>query len=346
MRESGPDLRSDRSLAPLLPYVVVVGLFVLSAAVVEFALGYSDLLDLHFYSPKILAGLALYFPFLVLYHATYTTFVEKQSVLSKQTWRSFRKRHLSPRRALSAVLLLGLLGPLMSTFVSYKAAIPHINPFSWDPSFLALDYWLHGGAHPWKLLFPWFGSPTVISFLDSVYVMWFPALVMTVVWLAWSGPGPLRSQFFLAYALTWIVLGVGVAIALSSAGPCYYTEVVGAPNPYVDLLSHLATVDQTRPLAALDVQSILWTDYTGLAEDGIEGISAMPSLHVAMATLMALLYFRVHYLAGLASTAFGVLIFLGSIMLGWHYAVDGYLAAVLVVPLWWISGRVQAAIAA
>jgi hypothetical protein len=30
-------------------------------------------------------------------------------------------------------------------------------------------------------------------------------------------------------------------------------------------------------------------------------------------------------------------------MLGWHYAVDGYVGAALVVPVWWVSGRFLAA---
>jgi len=334
----------SNALLQQAPAVVVVGLFVVSGLVTERILGRPNFFQVHFYSPRLLAGVILYMPLLAFYHATRSVFVERRGVRDWRTWRAFGERYFSLERVLPAVVLLGLLGPLMSTYVSYKALIPEISPFSWDPAFMNLDSWLHAGRQPWTLLFPLFGSPSMVRFLDYVYLMWFPVLVMTVVWLAWSGRDPLRSQFFLTYALTWIVLGVFLALALSSAGPCYYSEVVGTPSTYDELMAHLMDIDRTRPLSALDIQGILWRDYAGLAENAIEGISAMPSLHVAMATLLILLYSRIHMLAGVAAGVFASLIFLGSIMLGWHYAVDGYVSAAVVVPLWWISGRVQAAV--
>ena len=36
---------------------------------------------------------------------------------------------------------------------------------------------------------------------------------------------------------------------------------------------------------------------------------------------------------------FTFLIFLGSIHLGWHYAIDGYFGAALAVVCWWLTGR-------
>lgn len=337
-----PGLR--RSLLQQIPFVVVVGLFVGSGLVTGLVLEVPGFADIGVLSPRLLAALVLYMPLLVLYHATRVTFWEKERVFSRRTWQVFAREQFTLTRLLPTFLILILLGPLMSTFVTYKGLIPMISPFSWDPTFMQLDSWVHGGTHPWELLFPMFGSPAMIRFLDSVYVLWFPAVVMTLVWQAWSGTDPLRSQFFLTYALTWIVLGVGMAIGLSSAGPCYYLDVVGAPSTYDGLMTHLGSVDRAKPLAALHIQDILWTEYVSMAEHKIEGISAMPSLHVAMATLLVLLYSRVHVWAGAAAGAFAVLILVGSIMLGWHYAIDGYVGAALVIPLWWIAGRVQAAL--
>ena len=37
----------------------------------------------------------------------------------------------------------------------------------------------------------------------------------------------------------------------------------------------------------------------------------------------------------------GGLIFIGSIVLAWHYAIDGYVAAALVLVLWWLMGHVS-----
>jgi len=48
----------------------------------------------------------------------------------------------------------------------------------------------------------------------------------------------------------------------------------------------------------------------------------------------------VHTLAGVAAGVFAVLILLGSVMLGWHYAIDGYAGALGVLALWWFSGHI------
>jgi hypothetical protein len=63
-------------------------------------------------------------------------------------------------------------------------------------------------------------------------------------------------------------------------------------------------------------------------------------MHVAIAVLLALFGWRRHWLLGIGYSAFAVLVFLGSIHLGFHYAVDGYVAAAMVVAIWWVSGMI------
>ena len=64
----------------------------------------------------------------------------------------------------------------------------------------------------------------------------------------------------------------------------------------------------------------------------------MPSLHIAMATLFALVGWTIDRRLGIAATLFAVGIFIGSIHLGWHYAVDGYVSAPATVMLWLLAG--------
>jgi hypothetical protein len=35
-----------------------------------------------------------------------------------------------------------------------------------------------------------------------------------------------------------------------------------------------------------------------------------------------------------------LLVLIGSVHLGWHYAVDGYVAIAAVTGFWWIAGRI------
>lgn len=72
------------------------------------------------------------------------------------------------------------------------------------------------------------------------------------------------------------------------------------------------------------------------------GISAFPSLHVAIPVLYCCVAIATgrRWLIGLAAT-FAVVIFLATIHLGWHYAIDGYAAALGTRLIWWLTGRVD-----
>jgi len=64
----------------------------------------------------------------------------------------------------------------------------------------------------------------------------------------------------------------------------------------------------------------------------------MPSVHNALSVLFALAAFKINRIAGWAATAYALLIWLGSIYLGWHYAVDGLAAALLTFVIWPVAG--------
>ena len=64
------------------------------------------------------------------------------------------------------------------------------------------------------------------------------------------------------------------------------------------------------------------------------GISAMPSMHVSIAVLVALVSSQVSKKAGCIFWLFALIIQIGSVHLGWHYAIDGYMATALTVLIW------------
>ena len=80
-------------------------------------------------------------------------------------------------------------------------------------------------------------------------------------------------------------------------------------------------------------------NYAVEADGRLAGISAMPSMHVASSVLMAL-YASTHARwAGWAMWTFAALIMIGSVHLGWHYAIDGYFGAVIAWCAWVIGRR-------
>jgi membrane-associated phospholipid phosphatase len=106
-------------------------------------------------------------------------------------------------------------------------------------------------------------------------------------------------------------------------------------------MAYLHHVNETIPIWALDTQQMLWREYQHSQKGLGSGISAMPSVHVATATLMALFGWQYARRLGMALSVFAAIILLGSIHLGWHYAVDGYAAVLGTLLIWWAVGLWQ-----
>lgn len=250
------------------------------------------------------------------------------------------RSYLSKDRLLQALPVLVLIPIFASSFTTFKAAIPRLHPYAWDKTLEAWDLALHGGTAPWAWLQPLLGYPWVTGLLNVSYHLWFFLFYALIYWLALDTRRPLlRMQFLLSFILSWIILGSIMAMLLSSVGPCYYGHFFST-DPYAPLMAYLHEADRHVPIWALRVQDMLWQSYQGKEVTGELGISAMPSMHVATAVLMALLGWRISRAAGLALTAFAVLIQLGSVHLGWHYALDGYVGAAGAALVWHAVGRV------
>jgi len=260
--------------------------------------------------------------------------------------RHVRDHVLTPRRVAGFLAVILVVPPTLATFNGWKVSIPLFQPFAWDHRLMVLDRLLHGGADPWALLQPVLGFPAITTALGYVYgAGWLSVTNFAVFVAAWDTDSARRNRFFVTYVLAWALLGCAMATGLSSAGPCYFAAVAGgtAPDPYAPLMAYLRDVIAVTPIPSVVAQEALWrAQERGLSFVGA-GVSAMPSLHVAMATLVCLYAARRGRLAGAAAAAFAILILVGSVHLGWHYAVDGYVSALCVAALWWALGRAPSA---
>ncbi|MBA3259714.1 MAG: phosphatase PAP2 family protein [Gemmatimonadales bacterium] len=248
---------------------------------------------------------------------------------------------LTPSRV-AWVAVAALLMPLfLNTYGSWKGMLPALRPFSFDQAISEVDRALHFGRLPWEHLQPLLGRPAITRTIDVLYILWLPLNASVLVWQGWSGKHELKARFFLSYVLIYIVLGTGMAIALSSAGPCYYSAVTGQPSPYAPLLDYLGTLDAGQPLIAVRIQRTLWENYASGFGMPFVGISAMPSVHVAVAVLFALVGWRTATWLGWLLTVYALVVLVGSIHLGWHYAVDGYVSIVGGLAIWAAVGAVR-----
>ena len=243
------------------------------------------------------------------------------------------------------------LWPITASAFSYlKSVIPLIQPFHLDPLLYQWDRTLHFGIDPWRLLHPLLGYTWITYLVNFVYALWFFVLQATLVLQACATRDrKRRMQFLLTLALAWALIGSVAATLMSSAGPCYYGFVVGGPDPYAPLMSYLRDVaanlsvgafgyELPLPFTALVLQDMLWQSQVN-GDLGIAmGISAAPSMHIASTWIIARVAWSMGRTARLFSSLFLLVIFVGSIHLGWHYALDGYLAIAFAWALWRLVG--------
>jgi hypothetical protein len=280
---------------------------------------------------------------ILVWHATTIAVIQRPSRPLTVFARDVRNRFLTVDRLAVALPILLVMPLFGGAFTLFKSLIPSINPYVWDPTFARWDEALHFGLAPWQWLQPWLGYPLVTKAVNWLYNFWFAPLWFIWIWQAFSlRDRSLRLQFFYSLLLTWILLGIASATFFSSAGPCYYGRLVTGPDPFTPLMEYLYSANDQYEVWALTAQEMLWGYYTtGDIEIG-SGISAMPSMHVAMVFIFVLLGFRTAKWLGWLFLAYLVVIQIGSVHLAWHYAIDGYVAMIGAAFFWWISGRLAA----
>jgi hypothetical protein len=326
-----------------LPMLVFALVYMLAGSLVwdSFSLGVS--LGLWVSYPKLLTLFSL---LSVVLLASYGTWVLRPPfytgpLFAVRPWAQLVRGQLSLRCLLEIALLLAVIPPFMDAFRQWKVVLPLLHPFGLDAEFHWLDQALHFGYMPWEFTHALpLSGPVALSIMDALYhPAWHLVLFLVICGCLWMRDARVKQQFFLSYVLVWSLLGTVAATLLSSVGPCYYEKVTGDAAPYAPLLTLLRGAHELRPLGAVTAQDGLWSAYESGDYMVQVGISAMPSLHVAVAVLIALFAWQVHRIFGWLAIVYAAIILFGSVHLGWHYAVDGYFSIVATLLIWWGAGR-------
>jgi hypothetical protein len=252
------------------------------------------------------------------------------------------KLDLRTRWVIIAILMVGQTLPLFELF---KQHVLPARGFPLDPYVAALDRLLFVGNDAWRVTHALFGSVSGTLFFDRIYALWLPMMfIFPMVAVMAARDERVRARLLGCWISSWVLIaGLGAWI-FGSAGPCYYVQLVGPDAGFAELNARLAALGaaaqkEGQVLAVLDFQALLLAEHLNPAFLPAGGISAMPSMHVAMATLFALGGYQVSRALGHAMALYAVLIWIGSIHLGWHYASDGIAGAAMMAMLWHVSGK-------
>ncbi|HEY8611127.1 MAG TPA: phosphatase PAP2 family protein [Roseomonas sp.] len=247
---------------------------------------------------------------------------------------------LAPQRQVygelaSTWMLQATLMLFMGALTSFKNLIPLLGHYDWDVVLARIDLTIHGGIDPWTLFAGVLERDWLLRALELVYgPLWLMLLGLFPMYVAiFEKDLRKRFQFIVGFVFCWILLGTLSAFLFRSVGPAFYEYVTGDGERF-GVLRILLERTGGHPFSAFDIQGYLWDLHSnGVAGTG-SGISAFPSLHVSMATLIFTYACRHSTWMAVLAGGFVLIILCGSVVLGWHYAVDGY-ASIICTPLIW-----------
>ncbi len=240
-------------------------------------------------------------------------------------------------------------------FLHLKHVILFIHFNNFDLTFWNLDRTIHFGIQPNIWLLERYGSNFDFATLfDQVYKWYFKYLILVSIFFLLEIRGrELTEKFFLAYTLLWGIGGLSYLI-MPTDGPCYailgphsvpkeeQQHVFSFPVTSEVPASYVKAYNDSRIWIAKVYQEKLWHHrHRFLAGKELPGdfygIAAMPSLHVAAVTMVAIFLFTASPPAGFFAIIFAVMVFIGSVFLQWHYAIDGYVGILLAISVSWVS---------
>ena len=211
----------------------------------------------------------------------------------------------------------------VQTYCWIKIAIPLLHPRLFDAELYRIDQMLFFGYSP-NVFFVTLFTPLLRVFDWSYANVFYASLVVGGVFFASSPDRRVRIGFMNSNIAMWLI-GAWLYVLLPSLGPAYRF-----PDVWIPLASML---DNTQGL-----QRILMANYSTVVRyrEGIIrpvnilfGIAAFPSLHVAFEVLVFLWMRRLWRYGEIVFGIFAVTIFIGSIVTGWHYLIDGIAGAAL-----------------
>ncbi len=205
-----------------------------------------------------------------------------------------------------------------------KVSVPLINERLWDQELWRLDVVVHGGLSPSIFLTQLFQDSVLTRLLDAWYGWWITSVFYGMAFFTAAPDTLFRRRFMLSCVFLW-PLGAWFHLVLPSLGPIY-----AFPDVWNDLLHQMPS--------ARGAQIMLWENYqkvlagrTGPLKqfNPTRAIAAMPSLHVAAHGMFALWARRRERPLFALLLAATLLTVIGSVLTGWHYAVDAYAGLLL-----------------
>jgi hypothetical protein len=236
------------------------------------------------------------------------------------------------------LLLPGVIFPLfLASFTGTKTAIPFLVGYTWDHFWAEADRLIFRDD-VWRIAHHWLGNGATRPLEWFYVVVWGLGLIFVMALVPVNASARFTGKFYTAMMATWLLGGFVLAYLFSAAGPVFAHLVsTNSADQFVDLRAVLnATLKPHGPIwtTQLYLPNAL---HSHMAVRG-GGISAMPSMHLGAASIYVLGARRTCWL--IPSVLLWVTTFVASGYFGYHYWIDGIVAAGVAVVCWAAAERV------
>lgn len=214
---------------------------------------------------------------------------------------------------------------MVQTYCWIKLAIPLLHPQLFDQQLWDIDSALFFGYSPNLFLLELFSNPAVLRFVDWSYAnVFYASLVVGGVYFASSPSRRVRLAFTDSNIAMWLI-GAWLYVLIPSLGPAYRF-----PDIWLPLAASFQETQQMQHTLMSNYNRVLgYRDGVVTAVNILFGIAAFPSLHVAFEALALFWMRRLWRYGEVIFGVFTLVIFIGSIVTGWHYLIDGVAGVVL-----------------
>lgn len=252
----------------------------------------------------------------------------------RHDWRDYLRAIRSRQWLVTSALVVAVNVLTTYFYAVLKNSVPLLTTRNYDQVLWNLDRSLFFGLSPSVFFLNLLSSHWLLMSLDWAYGHFF-FVAITVGYPIFLGHrrNDLRMAFFTGGAAMWSV-GAWLYYAVPSLGPCYKFYDVWKP---LKSLFPVSTFWQYQLMQNYEKVLRVRVGVIDRSINLVEGIAAFPSLHVGFHVFLALWLSRMSRFWGRVGWFLAAVIFIGSVVTGWHYLIDSLVGVVLGVGGYWVS---------
>jgi hypothetical protein len=246
------------------------------------------------------------------------------------SFRGHGRRYLqivaNPRWVTDTVRLLVAMVFLAETYGWIKLLVPVLHPRLYDAELYRLDQAIFLGMSPPIFFLQLFSNSRFLHFIDQAYPNFFIAGMLFALAFFFSMPRRrVRITFITSSVVMWLA-GAWLYMLIPSLGPAFRF-----PDIWFPYVKELSRTQWSQAMLMRNYQAVIRLARGGGPEKIVLsfGVAAFPSLHVATQTQIAIWMRRWWRAGAILFAVAAFIVFIGSMITGWHYLIDGIAGAAL-----------------